>query len=109
MLKEFDLKNENRSISLDLNDISLIDHCRFEYDENVEYVINVMTKSGFERPVYRTESYKNSRDFYENLLQAYKESQNQLDTEKRLKAYIEQIDNKIATEVKKYLDKITGK
>lgn len=109
MLKEFKLEREERVISLDLNEITLVEHSTINRNENKEYEVYIMTKAGFNRPIFTTPIYKESINIYNEILEAYKESRNQLDTEKRLKAYIEDVDNKIAIEVKKYLDKITGK
>lgn len=108
MLKEF--KKEDRGIvNVDLNEISLIDFHDYENKTGKIYEILIHTKAGYNFPIFKSIDYQKSLDFYNEILEAYKESQNQLDTEKRLKAYIEDVDKKIAIEVKNYLDKITGK
>lgn len=108
MLKEFKT-DDRRIINIDLNEISIIDFFDYEDNESKIYEITIHTKAGFNFLILKEIDYQKALDFYNKLLQAYKESQMQIDTEKRLKAYIQDIDNKVAIEVKKYLDKITGK
>lgn len=105
MFKE--IKNGDNKMFIDLNEIVGIKIDSYESKGNTSYSVNLLMNLGGYLTIASSLTQDDSESIYKQMNIAIQENKENQDVEKRLKAYINDIDRQVAKEVKHYLDNIT--
>lgn len=107
MYKEYSVTD--RITLVDLDDVRSVSFSKDDIrDKNIFRVELTLSTNGFVGLAMFKDK-DEALNFYKLIKEDLKKNKEKSDVEKRLKAYIENIDTQIAKEVKSYLDKIVKK
>lgn len=109
MYKE--IKYKDSKIFVDLDDVVGVGLNSYKRgrEETIYHNLELLRKNGFVSPLFDSQDKEKVEDAYKEICFMLKENKEKADVEKRLRAYIEDIDTQVAKEVKQYLDNLTNR